>query len=655
MSCLRSVLLILWALGVVSAQAPPPGEDFFAQKLYPIMEEAQCRLCHSSTGVAATTRLDIPRPDATSEEIQAFGLSLRELIDPDDPEKSLLLNKPTLRIPHTGGERIPQDSEKEKILREWVFRLTTINEEQQRAASETKRTLETKLGVRPAVMRRLTHAQYNNTVHDLLGDLTRPANQFPSEDFVNGFKNQGDSQSIPPLLAEAYGKAAESLARDAFRAGDLHQLIPCETTDPGCQPEFVRHFGLRAFRRPLTDAEIANYVRLFKLADNFLGGAQIVVEAMLQSPNFLYRTEQGPGGRWYGYEVASRLSYFLWNTMPDEKLLARAGGGSLESPEQVEEVTREMLEDPRSRDAMEEFLAQWLRFDRVWTAVRDRREYRLFNSDLARAMTEETSRLFHHLVWEDKSFMEFFTADYAFLSADLADLYKLPAPDEDFGRVEFPEDSGRAGVLGQATFHTLTSKPAETSPTERGLFVREHFLCQKVPPPPPGVNTTLPAVTDERPLTNRERLTIHLTSPACAGCHQLVDPVGFGFEQYDAVGRFRKVLHLEIHPTRDEQRSGRKKKATEYDLTLDTSGRVAGISDSNFQSPKELGAILAREPQCQQCVVTQLFRYAFGRSETPADRPVIERAWEDFRDSGYRFRELIVSLVTSPAFLKGVS
>ena len=139
-------------------------------------------------------------------------------------------------------------------------------------------------------------------------------------------------------------------------------------------------------------------------------------------------------------------------------------------------------------------------------------------------MFEETRRLFDHLVWGDQNFLEFFTADYAFLSADLAQLYGLPAPAEPFTKVAFPPDSPRAGVLGQATFLSVTGKPADSSPTERGLFIREHFLCQIVPPPPPGVNTTLPPLTDEKPLNNRQRLQAHLANPTCAGCHRLIDP-----------------------------------------------------------------------------------------------------------------------------------
>jgi hypothetical protein len=294
-----------------------------------------------------------------------------------------------------------------------------------------------------------------------------------------------------------------------------------------------------------------------------------------------------------------------------------------------------------------------MRFDRVRTAVRDRRLYREFTSELAAAMTEETKRLFNHLVWEDGNFMEFFTVRYTFPNSELARFYGLATPPEEFARVDLPAGSARAGVLGQALFQTITSKPEETSPTERGLFVREHFLCQDVPPPPPGVNANLPPSTDERPMTNRERLTVHLTSPACASCHRLIDPIGFGFERFDAIGRYREKHVLVLHPTRDEQQKGRKKTATEHSLEIDTSGLVAGIPDSAFSTPAELGEILARTPACQKCVVKQYFRYAFGRQETAADEAAIERALEAFRTSGFRFQELIISLVASNVFRGG--
>src|SRR5438067_13386686 len=178
-----------------------------------------------------------------------------------------------------------------------------------------------------------------------------------------------------------------------------------------------------------------------------------------------------------------------------------------------------MLADPSAHRSVDEFVGEWMRFDRVVTAVKDRRSFPQFSPELAAAMTEETRRLINDAVWHDRSFLDIFTANYAFLTPDLAAVYGLSAPAGEFERVEFPATSDRAGLLGAGSFMVLTSKPAETSPTARGLFVREQFLCQHVPDPPPGVNTNLPPVSADKPMTVRERLGEHLSNPACASCH----------------------------------------------------------------------------------------------------------------------------------------
>ena len=190
----------------------------------------------------------------------------------------------------------------------------------------------------------------------------------------------------------------------------------------------------------------------------------------------------------------------------------------------------------------------------------------------------------------------------------------------------------------------------ETSPTERGLFVREHFLCQHVPPPPPNASASLPPRTiDSRPMTTRERLVeMHLKEKSCESCHRLVDPIGFGLEKFDTTGRKRETQHITVQPNRYEQKKGIKPQ--EHDLEIDTSASVAGIANSEFSTPRELGAILADEPTCQRCIVKQLFRYAFGRLETGADHESIETMFKVFQQSHFRFQELIISLVASDAF-----
>lgn len=646
-----AVALIACVIYASPGVARPVANDagFFVDNLLPIFENAQCRLCHNDNGIASRSGLRFPDAEADRDRLIAFGLSLRTFVDPEDPAKSRLVLKPTQRIQHTGGERIPPDSPDEETLLVWVNYLRTQADKADRTAT----------GIKPhGEIRRLTHSQYNNTVYELLGDQTRPSGQFPQEDYIHGYRNQIEGQGISPILAEAYGRAAERLARNAFRGGDHRHLIPCKpasASDDSCRDAFIRSFGLKAFRRPLTSKEAQTYAGLFGLGARreglFLEGARMVVEAMLQSPSFLFYAEPQPPTVLRPYQTAALLSYFLWDTMPDEALLRAAKEGQLETAGQIRNQLQRMLDDPRAQQALEQFLTQWLRFDRIETAVRDRRIYPEFSAELVDSMIEETRQLFNSLVWQGGNFMEFFNAEYSFLNTSMAKLYGLSAPAAEFQRASFPADSGRAGILGQASFLTVTSKPAETSPTERGLFVREHFLCQTVPPPPPGVDTTLPALSDDRPMTTRERLAVHLSNPACAGCHLLVDNIGFGFEHYDAIGRFREHQTVTIFPTQDERRRKVKTKPSEYNLPIDAAGLIQGLNGSEFSSPAVLGRYLANDAGCQKCVVKQLFRYAMGRTETDADQPSIDRAFERFRDSRFQIKELIISIVSSESFL----
>jgi hypothetical protein len=618
---------------MIAAVLCAAADSKFVDGLYPVLQKANCRTCHVDGGIAAATRLHFPEAGAPAEQIEEFGRSLTTLVNREQPEASLLYTKPTNRDKHTGGKLIAPGSTEEAVLLDWVRQLARLPPQPAQSKAPAAKPAQ-------VVMRRLTHSQYNHTVRDLLGDQTSPANQFPPEDFVNGFQNQADAQSIPALLAEAYGAAAEKLARNAFRGGDTNGLIPCKQ-DLKCRAQFVREFGLKAFRRPLTDKEVERYSKLFGAQKDFVAGAQLVVEAMLQSPNFLFRAERD--GEAKSYAIASRLSYFLWDTMPDAALFHSAASGGLETAAGVEKATRRMLADARARQALDEFVTQWLRFDRVLNTVKDRAAFPTFNPELAAAMTEETRLLVADAVWNDRDFMTIFKSDYGFINSDLAKLYKFPAPPNEFQRVKFPDDTDRAGLLGQATFLALTSKPADTSPTARGLFVREQFLCQHVPDPPPGTNSNLPPVSPSKPLTNRERLSMHLQSPICASCHQLIDPIGFGFEKFDAIGGRREKLVLTFRPGRKDRDSA----PTTAEIPLDTSGDIAGIPNSGFHSPKELGRVLSASAECQQCVVKQLFRFAFGRPETAADRPVIDAAFEKFRNSQFRFKELMAALAVA--------
>jgi hypothetical protein len=639
------VRLLICTLGALAVVGVAAENAPFSKSLYPVLEDAGCRGCHVPDGVASATRLHFPDPSAPPDRVEAFGRSLVVLVDPKAPENSLLFRKPTARIPHAGGQRIKPGTPAEAALRAWIDRLAAFTDAERAAALRYR---EDEGAARPTVaLRRLTHSQYNNTVRDLLDDRSLPAGQFPPEDFVNGFKNQYDSENLSPLLQDAYSAAAEKLAANAFRR-NARRLVACDPS-PACRAEFIRNFGLKAFRRPLDPAEIVRYEKLFQKQPSFLAGAQLVVEAMLQSPNFLFRLEDTSRAEWRPYAAASRLSYALFDSMPDDALFAAAARGDLDTPAGVEKAARRMIDDAKARQALDEFVAQWLRFDRVLTATRERRAFPNFTPDTAIAMTEEARRFVSDLVWNGRNFTELFTAPYGFPNGDLARIYGVEPPAMDYERVAFPPGAERAGLLGQGLFLTLTSKPDDTSPTARGLFVREQFLCQHVADPPPGVNTNLPPVSEAKPVTNRQRLSIHTTEKTCAGCHNLVDPIGFGFEKYDAIGQRREKLKLTFGQSFGESQN-RNRNVSTVELDLDTTGQVAGLPNSQFTSPKELGTVLAASPQCQECVVKQYFRYIAGRTETPGDRPLIRGVFEDFRRSGFQFKEMIISMMRAREF-----
>jgi hypothetical protein len=367
---------------------------------------------------------------------------------------------------------------------------------------------------------------------------------------------------------------------------------------------------------------------------------------MLQSPNFLFHVEAGPDGTATNYDIASRLSYLLWDTMPDAALFEQAAKGELQTPEGRMRAARRMIADARAKQALDEFFDEWLRFDRVINAVKSRAA--AFTPEVAAAMAEETRTLLQYLVWNDKNFMEALTADYTFVSSDLAELYKIPAPAGEFEMVTIPESARRAGILGHGSFLASTAGPTATSPTARGIFIRERLLCQHIPPPPPGVNTTLPEPTNaESARTRRQLMTEHVTNPTCASCHRLMDPIGFGLESFDAIGAWREKESVPLPGDGEGPRRGRS-----VQLPIQTEGEIAGIPNSTFSDAKRLGDILAESPVCQKCIVRQMFRYSYGRLETAGDEPTIDQIFTRFKESGFRFKTLLLGLVESPEFLR---
>jgi hypothetical protein len=495
-------------------------------------------------------------------------------------------------------------------------------------------------------LRRLTRLEYNNTARDLFGFDLAPADGFPADEVAGGFSNNASVLTVSPLLAEKYLEAAEKLAAEAVK--NLTALLPCDPAAMGeepCARQFVQRFGRRALRRPLEAPDVERLMRAFaagRADGSFAEGIEVVIRAALQSPSFLYRFEIGgmPAAgeklvRLTQPELASRLSYFLWGSMPDDNLSAAADAGGLGSSHQVAQQARIMLQDPRARRAVTEFHRQWLGVGTLDTLVKDAQAHPEFTEELRVAMRAELPAFIDHLIWSaDRRLATLLTAPLGFASGPLATLYGVAAPGPAAGAdpqmVSFPPGA-RAGVLTQAAVLAVHALPDQSSPVMRGKFVRERFLCQEPPPPPPDLNVTPPEVDPSQP--TRERFAQHTASPSCAVCHQLMDPIGFGFEGYDAIGRLR---------TMDGGRA------------VDESGWVVESDDLDgpFRGAGELGEKLAQSGQVRDCVATQWFRYAFGRHEAAVgDACSLAAVRKAFTSSGGDIRELLVALTQTESFL----
>jgi hypothetical protein len=491
----------------------------------------------------------------------------------------------------------------------------------------------------PAPLHPLTRFQYNNIVRDLLGDTSQPSQAFPPENEVDGYRTNASANQANPLLIESYLTAAESVAAAAVQAR-LNDLAPCAAgqDQAACGHAFIGTFATRAFRRPLTDAELAPLSALFDAgrAQSYGKGVELVIQAVLQSPQFLYRVDslKAPtpesGAITLGsYELAGRLAFTLWGSIPDSDLLAAAGQGRLVTAADVEREARRLLEDSRAHDIVRDFSEQWLGLSRLDGAARvgANLDVNTLNASLRQSLT---SYLDASYFGAQGSFEQLFKDPSVWLNGALAPLYGGNVPASGFEAQTLPDP--RFGLLTQPALLTLLSHSDQTAPVIRGVFVRERFLCLPVAPPPPTVNAVPP---DPDPkATTRERFRQHTEQAACSGCHQLIDGVGFGFERYDQLGRYR---------------------ATENGLNVDDSGEVIGTSeaglDGTFAGAGELAARIAGSPLARDCLATNWYRYTFGRQEQPEDTCSLAQLKTRFATSGGNLKELLVALTQTDSFL----
>lgn len=623
-------------------------------------------------------------------------------------------------------------------------------------------------------LHRLNRTEYNNTVRDLLGDDTRPADDFPDDDFGYGFNNIADVLSMSPLHIEMYTQTAETLIDDALAGGavdptteryeaetvggavgsasggewnlfsngsvetvhtfaadgeytfrvsarqqqagpddaimsvtlngqpletfdvapeslttfevtaqvdqgthavgvtfendyydadipaDRNLLIdwfevegplgatgepspqraailtcdPAETGETECAQEIIRGFGERAWRRPMSDAEVERLAQFVDLAttegDDFETGIRLALQAILVSPNFIFRVEtdadptSDEAHSLSQYEMASRLSYFLWSTMPDDELFGLAEEGSLQDEAVLREQVQRMLDDPKAQALVDNFATQWLFIDVIQDVDPDYQLFEDFDDDLRSSMRTETRMLVSELIDKNADVTELLLADYTYMDGRLSEHYGMGnVSGEEFQRVDL-QGEARRGLLGHGGLLTSLSYPTRTSPVRRGAWVLGNLMCSEPPPPPPGVEN-LPMEMGQGE-TLREQMEAHSSDPACSACHKLMDPIGFGMENYNAIGAWR------------DQDNG---------LPVDSSGELP--DGSSFNGAYELAGILAKDDKYKTCTTEKMLTYGLGRGVENWDEPQLEvlaeRLGEDFG-----FRDLITEIVLSPAF-----
>jgi len=515
-------------------------------------------------------------------------------------------------------------------------------------------------------IRRLSLTEYATTVADLLGvDSSKALSTFPPDQLLatqgSGFSNNADALSVSALLAQDYMTAAEGFATAAV--ANLTPILPCAAgiTATGaaadtCAKQFVTSFGRRAFRRQLTAAEATSYFNLYTTGSTapegatFGDGIALAIEAFLQSPNFLYRVEKGVPASpsdlvapVSDFEMATRLSYFLWGTAPDNALLDVAQAGQLNTSDQIAAEVQKMVQDPRAKGAVSNFHNEWLNLSAVQGASKDATLYPSWSPKIASDMYTEAQTFADQVFWTDGKSDALFGASYTYVNAELATFYGLASP-SGTGFVKVSEDPmQRAGFLTLGAFLATNAKQNQSSPVLRGKFVREQLLCQTIPPPPANIVITPPQVTPGS--TTRQRFAQHEQMALCAGCHVMMDGMGLGFEHYGPDGKWRDL---------------------DQGLMIDDSGNVAGLPtdfSGPFKGAIDLASKMVKSEQVRQCVVKQWFRFANGRTEVvtldangqPAATPnsdtcTLEHLYQGFEDSGHDMRDLRVKIALSDAF-----
>ncbi len=493
----------------------------------------------------------------------------------------------------------------------------------------------------PGGMRRLLTHQYTATVAYLFGDDVAASVVPPEDPSVGHYDAMATLSSVPSAAdIESYERTSRDVAEAVVADPTyLAQTVPCVVDGPlyaTCYQTVAEDLGRLAWRRPLTAEESDRIAALGVEGQawgdgDFLVGLQYLLTGLLQSPHFLYIVEIGQEGadgeprQLDGYEMATRLSFFLVGRTPDAAALARAESGELDTEEGVRELAQDLLASAEAAGTPRRFFGEYLTVRDLPDKGKSAEMFPMWNVQLAEAMVEETMRLVDDIVTDqDASVLDLFTADYTYVNDELAALYGV-SPTGDWQAVTLPAEQNRAGILTQAGWLSMASHPNVNSPTRRGVFVAEQLLCQEIPLPPPRANPQ-PVIPDPD-VTLREALSQHVEDPACAACHVALDPFGFAFENYDPVGQYRTL---------------------DNGLPIDSTGSVDGVGQ--FTNAAELATLLAEDPRVPRCLINQVYAQGLGWTAEPDQRVALDAVDLAYGEADHSMQTMLVELVASPVF-----
>jgi len=500
----------------------------------------------------------------------------------------------------------------------------------------------------PTTVRRVTKDQYAAIIGDVFGTDIKIQGRFDPDVRESGLLAIGTSHvSVTPSNLEQYDSIARSIAAQVVDEQHRAQSFGCKpaaatASDDACAGQFLGEVGRQLYRRPLTGAELKAQVAVAneatKALGNFYDGIATSLAIMLESPRFLFREETAEADpdhsgqmRLTAWSKATRLSFFLWNTTPDDELLAAAESGALNTKSGLKQQVDRMLASPRLKSGVRAFFTDMLGFDAMATLAKDPEVYPKFTPTLVGEAQEQTLRtLTDHLLARNGDYRDVFTTRHTFLTPLLGAIYRVPVDAKTGWEAhDFPDGDPHSGIQTEVSFLALHSHPGRSSSTLRGKAVREILLCQQVPTPPANVNFAIVQDTKNASLkTASDRLTAHRTQPTCAGCHKIIDPIGLSLENFDGLGGYR---------------------SDENGAAIDASGELDAFK---FEGAAGLGKTLHDNPAATACLVNRLYGYGAGRAPVTGEAEWMKYLQAQFAAKGYRLPDLMRTIVTSDAFYR---